>query len=154
MINKINRLYSIFYDDVILSVNDRINAIEGYDVIKQLDVLSSKDVCRALSRSEVKQIPDNELWLFKNPASEDKWYIGQHIIAFSHKGLKINILAMYSEHAAIITSTNVLVEFRQLLSSINNIKIVPIIGALSTPHKVMYNSYLHTGQLFNLPFNI
>lgn len=153
MINRVNRIYSIFTEDVVISANTRINAIEGYDVINKGEVLSLYDVID-IYKSNLNSINDYNLHLYENPASKEKWYIGKHLIAHLTAEHKHPIIeALYDANTLLINSIYDIDKYKELFTGLNHIEIVRNIGKLSYPNSVRLN-YSRTVTPNVLPLRI
>ena len=87
MINKCNKMFSIFGRNVVLSKNTLINAITPYDIIFKSNVITIDDVVDNTRTYYVNlnNIPDNTLYSYCNPTTEEWWYIGKHLVAYQDK---------------------------------------------------------------------
>lgn len=162
MINKINRVYSIFKSDVVFSENSRVNAITGYNVVSKANVLTKDDVCNWFYKNgkSMDSIPDSDIWLFTNPANDHKWYVGHNIIAEQIKGDMYSsgrpmILAVCSGSRVLVENINTVLTYTKILGNVSNITTCYSIGYLSTPHSAYLNCNSSTNDIANtvkLPF--
>lgn len=162
MINKINRIYSIFRSDVVFSENSRINAITGYNVVFKANVLTKDDVCNWFYKNgkSMDSIPDSDIWLFTNPANDHKWYIGHNIIAEQTKEDIYNngrpkILAICSGNRVLVENISTVLTYTRILGNITNVITCYDMGYLSTPHSVYLNCNSSTNDIAStvkLPF--
>ena len=153
MINKINRIYSIFNEDVVISANTRINAIEGYDVINKGEVLSLYDVID-LTKNNLNLISKCDLYLYENPASGEKWYIGRNLIAHLTGGFGHPVIeALYDVNTLLVNSIYDIAKYKELFANMSHIEIVRNIGMLSYPNSVRLN-YSRTVTPIVLPLRI
>lgn len=87
MVNKCEKMFSIFDRNIVLSSNVYINAITPYDVIHRSNVIGVDDIIENLGRNYFKQstISVNTVYSFCNPATEEYWYLGRYLIAYQNK---------------------------------------------------------------------
>ena len=144
MIEKCNKIYSIFNEDILVTDNIKFNAIQGYDIVDVCNVGGVEDVI-AWFRTNNKRtgdIPSYEVYRFINPVKDCEWYINNHFIAYKgnseyHKNPSIK--AFFYDDAAIIDNFDTLFTFKYLLSICTNVKRVNRVGYLSTPHSAVIN---------------
>ena len=144
MIEKCNKIYSIFNEDILVTDNIKFNAIQGYDIVDVRNVGGVEDVI-AWFRTNNKMTEDihsYEVYRFINPIKGYEWYISNHFIACKgsseyHKNPSIKAFFYYN--TAIIDNFDTLFIFKHLLSTYTNVKRVSRIGYLSTPHSVVIN---------------
>ena len=144
MIEKCNKIYSIFNEDILISDNIKFNAIQGYDIVDICNVGGVENVI-AWFRTNNKRtgdIPSYEVYRFINPVKDCEWYISNNFIAYksSSKYLKYPIIkAFFYSNAAIIDNFDTLFTFKYLLSTCANVKRISRVGYLSTPHNAVVN---------------
>lgn len=148
MIEKCNKIYSIFNEDILVTDNIKFNAIQGYDIVDVCNVGGVEDVIAwfRTNNKNPKDIPHYEVYRFINPVKDCEWYISNHFIAY--KGNSENyecprIKTFFYNGTAIIDDFNTLFTFRYFLYECANIKRVYKVGYLSTPHKAVEN-YINT----------
>ena len=144
MIEKCNKIYSIFNEDILVTDNIKFNAIQGYDIVDVCNVGGVEDVIAwfRTNRRSPKDILSYEVCRFINPVKDCEWYISNHFIACKdnseyHKNPSIK--AFFYNDTAIIDNFDTLFTFKYLLSTCANVKRVSSVGYLSTPHKAEIN---------------
>lgn len=143
MIEKCNKIYSIFNEDILISDNIKLNAIQGYDIVDVCNVGGIEDVIawfRTNNKSS-NDIPSYKVYRFINPVKDCEWYINNHFIAYKGNSYYKNpsIKAFFYNNTAIIDNFDTLFTFKYLLSTCANVKRVGKIGYLSTPHEAVIN---------------
>lgn len=154
MINKVEKIYTIFDKSVVFSEDDRLNAVIGYDVEHKPEVLSVDDVISyILNKVEgLAYVPYNAFYVFTNPLAEEQWYINSRIIAVKDKRSYLpEIQLLYSNDygTALAYDIKALYTFRQLVQPYS-VRFTTI-GKLSYPDKVTLN-YTSTTETVRLPF--
>ena len=144
MIEKCNKIYSIFNEDILVTNNIKFNAIQGYDIVDVCNVGGVEDVIAWFRTNNMGtgDIPSYEVYRFINPVKDCEWYINNHFIAYKgnskyHKNPSIK--AFFYNNTAIIDNFDTLFTFKYLLSACDNVKRVSKIGYLSTPHEAVIN---------------
>lgn len=131
-------LYSLFSEDVVLSNDMIINAIQGYNIVETINVLSLADVVlyfKARESTPNRYVKRSQLYCFQVPATGEAWYIGQFLIAHrKSRNMSIYIRALFYSYRAVVSSIKVLIDYKELLGRINSVAINDNIGTLSTPH--------------------
>lgn len=144
MIEKCNKIYSIFNEDILVTNNIRFNAIQGYDIVDICNVGGVEDVI-AWFRTNNKgtgDIPSYEVYRFINPVKDCEWYINNYFIAYKYNSeyhKNPSIKAFFYNNTAIIDNFDTLFTFKYLLSTRANVKRVSRVGYLSTPHEAVIN---------------
>lgn len=144
MIEKCNKIYSIFNEDILVTDNIKFNAIQGYDIVDVCNVGGVEDVIAwfRTNNKSLKDIPSYEVYRFINPVKDCEWYISNHFIAYkdSYEYIKNPIIkAFFYNNTAIIDDFDTQFTFMYLLSVCANVKIVSRVGYLSTPHEAVIN---------------
>lgn len=144
MIEKCNKIYSIFNEDILVTDNIKFNAIQGYDIVDVCNVGGVEDVIAWFRTNNMGtgDIPSYEVYRFINPVKDREWYINNHFIAYKgnseyYKNPRIE--AFFYNNTAIIDDFDTLFIFKYLLSTCDNVKRVSRVGYLSTPHKAEIN---------------
>lgn len=159
MIEKCNKIYSIFKEDILITNNIRLNAIQGYDIVDVCNVGDTEDVIKWFRNhyKSPKNIHSYEVYRFINPVKGCEWYISNYFIAYkgSSEYYKYpSIKALFYNSTAIIDDFDTLFSYRYLLSECTNVKRVYKVGYLSTPHKAVIN-YIGTDLIgIKLPYYI
>ena len=137
MKNKFNKLYSIFYNNVVVSDSILINAIQGYNIEDRGFTATLDDLSAALTPHYRKcsYIPTDRLIHFSNPASNVDWYIGNHIVACGVDGKAADIKLLFNERTVIVKDLKYFNCFKKVLGMKDTygIIMIPIIGKLSYP---------------------
>ena len=148
MIEKCNKIYSIFTEDILVTNDIKFNAIQGYDIVDVCNVGGVEDVIAwfKTNNKRPKDIPSYKVYRFINPVKDCEWYIHNHFIAYEdnseyHKNPSIK--AFFYNNTAIIDGFDSLFTFKYFLSTCANVKRVSRIGYLSTPHSTVVN-YVRT----------
>lgn len=154
MINKMNKLYAIFDEDVVLSKNGIINAITGMDIVKTVEVASERDIINFLRSGSDRRnnIYMTQLYKFELTAREKSYYVNNMLIATQEKSLLPEIKLLQFCDKALITSWDFFNAFRSVID-VSTVKKVYQIGNLSNPH----NTTVGLGgkyDLFTLPLII
>lgn len=154
MINKVEKIYTVFDRSVAFSEDDILNAVIGYDVEPRLDVLSVDDVISYILNEidGLAYVPHNVFYVFTNPLTEKRWYINDRIIAVKDKYSYLpEIQLLYSEDykTALVHDVEDLYTFRRLVCPYN-VRITTI-GKLSYPNRVNLN-YAPATETVRLPF--
>lgn len=156
MIEKCNKIYSIFNEDILVTDNIKFNAIQGYDIVDVCNVGGVEDVIAWFRNNKrIGDIPSYEVYRFINPVKECEWYINNHFIAYKdnseyHKDPSIK--AFFYNNTAIIDDFDTLFTFKYLLSTCVNVKRVSRVGYLSTPHSVVINYARRDFTKIKLPY--
>ena len=144
MIEKCNKIYSIFNEDTLVTDNIKFNAIQGYDIVDICNVGGVEDVIKwfRVNDKRPEDILSYEVYRFINPVKDCEWYIHNHFIAYKdnfeyHKNPSIK--AFFYNDTAIIDNFDTLFIFKYLLSTCANVKRVSRVGYLSTPHEAVIN---------------
>lgn len=92
MVNKCDKMFSIFDRNIVLSKSAYINAITPYDIVHKSNVIGIDDIMENLGRNYFKlsNMPVNTVYSFCNPTTEEYWYLGKYLIAYQDKK-KMNI---------------------------------------------------------------
>ena len=144
MIEKCNKIYSIFNEDILLSDNIKFNAIQGYNIVDICNVGGVEDVIKwfRVNNKRPNDILSYEVYRFINPRKGYEWYISNHFIAYKGSSEYCEhpiIMAFFCNSTAIIDAFDTLFTFECFLCECTNIKRVYKIGYLSTPHKAVVN---------------
>ena len=144
MIEKCNKIYSIFDEDILISDNIKFNAIQGYNIVDICNVGGVEDVIKwfRVNNKGPEDISSYEVYRFINPVKGYEWYISNNFIAHKdnskyHKNPSIK--AFFYNDTAIIDSFDTLFTFKYLLGIYTNVKRVSRVGYLSTPHSAVIN---------------
>lgn len=155
MIEKCNKIYSIFNEDVLVTNNIKFNAIQGYDIVDVCNVGGVEDVI-AWFRTNNKRtgdMPSCKVYRFINPVKDCEWYINNHFIAYKGNSEKNpRIKAFFYNNTAIIDNFDTLFTFKYLLSICANVKRVSGVGYLSTPHDAVINYAITDFTKIKLPY--
>lgn len=144
MIEKCNKIYSIFNEDILVTDNIKFNAIQGYDIVDVCNVGGIEDVI-AWFRTNNKSSNDilsYEVYRFINPVKDCEWYINNHFIAYKGNSEYYEhprIKAFFCNSTTIIDAFDTLFTFEYFLCECTDVKRVYKIGYLSTPHKAVVN---------------
>lgn len=144
MIEKCNKIYSIFNEDILISDDIKFNAIQGYDIVDICNVGGVEDVIAwfRTNHKSPKDILSYEVYRFINPVKDCEWYINNHFIAYkgnSEYNKNLIIKAFFCNNTAIIDSFYTLSTFEYFLCECTDVKRVYKIGYLSTPHEAVVN---------------
>ena len=144
MIEKCNKIYSIFNEDILVTNNIKFNAIQGYDIVDVCNVGGVEDVIKwfRVNSKRSEDILSYEVYRFINPIKGYEWYISNHFIAYkdSSEYLKYPIIRVFFySNTAIIDDFDTLSTFKYFLSTCANVKRVHRVGYLSTPHSAIIN---------------
>lgn len=157
MIEKCNKIYSIFNEDILVTDNIKFNAIQGYDIVDICNVGGVEDVIAwfRTRNNSPKDIPSYGVCKFINPVKDCEWYISNHFIAYKdnseyHKNPSIK--AFFYNNTAIIDNFDTLFTFKYFLCECTDIKRVYKIGYLSTPHKAVVNYASTNFTKIKLPY--
>lgn len=157
MIEKCNKIYSIFNEDILVTDDIKFNAIQGYDIVDICNVGGVEDVIAwfRTNNKSLKDIPSYEVYRFINSVKDCEWYINNHFIAYKdnskyHKDPSIKAFFYYS--TVIIDDFDTLFTFKYLLSTCDNVKRVSRVGYLSTPHSVVINYARRDFTKIKLPY--
>lgn len=142
MNKKVNKLYTVFTDAVVISDNVYLNAIEGYDVIDKEQIMTNGDLAIIIGNNNLfGSIAQNEIYKFTNPLTSELWFLSNYFIAYSRgEEYTPEILLVVTKDTCIVKSINVLYNFRSALRKVQNIKIVHSLGLLSNPSQVYLNA--------------
>ena len=157
MIEKCNKIYSIFNEDILISDNIKFNAIQGYDIVDICNVGGVEDVIAwfRANRKSPKDIPSYEVYRFINPIKDYEWYIHNHFIAYKDNSKYHRnpiIKAFFYNSTAIIDEFDTLFTFKYFLRAYANVKIVYKVGYLSTPHSAVINYARTNFTRIKLPY--
>ena len=144
MIEKYNKIYSIFNEDILVTNDIKFNAIQGYDIVDVCNVGGVEDVITwfRINRNSPKNMPSYEVYRFINPIKGYEWYISNHFIAYKDSSKCYGhpiIKAFFYNNTAIIDDFDTLFTFKHFLSMCINVKKVSRVGYLSTPHRAITN---------------
>lgn len=161
MIDKSNKVYSIFSSDVIVTNDKRINAVMGYDVKEKANVASYRDVIEWFKRNKfgINNVPPSRMYLFTNPIGNESWYVGNHILAhYKERTDWLNkkqpqIIAFVYRPVLVVTDLDTVVKYKELFGNITSINLDYEIGYLSTPHKAFINSDVNS-NIIKIPLRI
>ena len=148
MIEKCNKIYSIFNEDILVTNNIKFNAIQGYDIVDICNVGGVEDVIAWVRThtNSPEDIPSYKVYRFINPVKDCEWYINNHFIAYKDSSKCYGhpiIKAFFYNNTAIIDDFDTLFTFKYFLHECANIKRVHKVGYLSTPHNAVIN-YVRT----------
>lgn len=139
---KYNRIYTIFDESVILSNNERLNAVEGFYIKNEGNAFSIKDVIHKVINIYgcVRHIPSRIVTKFTTADGAD-FYFNRNFIAIQSNGYKpAEIIALFNANGRFVTTDlKFLIEFESIVPSVNHVMVVNTIGHLSTPYKVYRN---------------
>ena len=157
MIEKCNKIYTIFTEDILVTNNIKFNAIQGYDIVDVCNVGGVEDVIAwfRTNNKSPKDIPSYEVYRFINPVKDCEWYINNHFIAYKDNSEYYEyprIKAFFYNNTAIIDNFDTLFTFKYFLSTCTDVKRVSKIGYLSTPHKVVINYARRDFTKIKLPY--
>ena len=157
MIEKCNKIYSIFNEDILVTNNIKFNAIQGYDIVDICNVGGVEDVIAwfRTNRKSPKDILSYEVCRFINPVKDCEWYINNHFIAYKGNSEYYgnpSIKAFFYNNTAIIDNFDTLFTFKYLLSTCTNVKRVSRVGYLSTPHRAVVNYAITASAKIKLPY--
>ena len=158
---KYNRIYTIFDESVILSNNERLNAVEGFYIKNEGNAFSIKDVIHKVITiyGMVKHIPSRAVTKF-TIANGAEFYFNHNFIAIKENGYKpAEIIVLFNANGRFVTTNlKFLIEFESIVPSINHAMVVNTIGHLSTPYRAYRNdSYTWDNSvkyIIKLPFII
>lgn len=142
MKNKINKLYTVFTDAVIVSDSVYLNAIEGFDVMDKGQIMADSDLA-TLIRDEYPfgNMAESMIYKYSNPVTSELWFLSNYFIAYSRDDKSIpEILMVVTGSTCIAKNITVLNNFQNALGNIRNIKIVSSLGYLSSPTRVILNA--------------
>lgn len=154
MNDKINKLYIIFDNNIIVSNKKLFNAVTGLDIVEQANVGSIADIERLFYTKNLGtyNLPEKVLWKFTNPLNGTEWYLGKNLIACKKKHY-IDILGIMTGGTCIVKNIQVLNDFQFLLKGCSSIRMKSFIGYLSTPDKAFINGIERTDTV-RLPIYI
>lgn len=157
MIEKCNKIYSIFNEDILVTDNIKFNAIQGYDIVDVCNVGGVEDVIEwfRVNNKRPKDILFYEVYRFINPIKGYEWYVSNHFIAYKgnskyHKNPRIK--AFFYNSTAIIDAFDTLFTFEYFLCECTNVKRVGRVGYLSTPHEAVVNYVSTNFTKIKLPY--
>ncbi len=142
MIEKCNKIYSIFNEDILVTNNIKFNAIQGYDIVDICNVGGVENVIKwfRVNNKRTEDIPSYEVYRFINPVKDCEWYINNHFIAYKGSSEYYPIIkAFFCNSTAIIDAFDTLFTFEYFLCKCTDVKRVSRVGYLSTPHKAVTN---------------
>lgn len=158
MINKCNKMFSIFERNITLSKKTQINAITPYDVIFKSNVIGVDDVVNnaALYCSKLYNLTDSTLLSYCNPATEEWWYVGRYLVAYQDKK-KMNfagisrprIVILFNDNKAVVDESygDIYFKFKKLLfkdyfSRVSkSVIFTSDIGVLCYPERPIVNNF-------------
>lgn len=157
MIEKCNKIYSIFNEDILVTDNIKFNAIQGYDIVDVCNVGGVEDIIAwfRTNNKSPKDIPHYEVYRFINLVKDYEWYINNNFIAYKDSSEYIKnpiIKAFYYSGTAIIDNFDTLFTFKYFLCECIDVKRVYKIGYLSTPHKAILNCASTDFTKIKLPY--
>lgn len=157
MIEKCNKIYSIFNEDILVTDNIKFNAIQGYDIVDICNVGGVEDVIKwfRVNNKRPKNILSYEVYRFINPIKDCEWYISNHFIAYKGSSEYYEhprIKAFFCNSTAIIDAFDTLFAFEYFLCECTDVKRVYKIGYLSTPHKAVVNYASTNFTKIKLPY--
>lgn len=158
MINKCNKMFSIFERNIVLSKKAQINAITPYNVIFKNNVMSIDDVVDNIKTHYVKlgNLPDDILYSYCNPTTEEWWYIGKYLVAYQDKKkmnyagmLRPRIVLLFNDSKAIADEeySDFYFKFKKLLfwdsytKYSRSVIFVSDIGVLCYPERPIINKF-------------
>ena len=158
---KYNRIYTVFDESVILSNNERLNAVEGFYIKNEGNAFSIKDVIHKVINIYgcVRHIPSRVVTKFTT-ADGAEFYLNRNFIAIKSNGYKpAEIIALFNAEGRFVTTNlKFLIEFESIVPSVNHVMVVNTIGHLSTPYRAYINdSYTWDNSVkytIKLPFII
>lgn len=149
MIEKCNKIYSLFCTDIIMSDNARLSALQGFDVEDAGVVGGVEDLNYywASHRMLMGSVSENKVLKFTNPSSNESWYISRFFIAHKGKGQDSSAISLPEIEAfaykgsLIVISLETLQRYKAFFEreGTRRISIVYQIGFLSTPHNTVSN---------------
>ena len=158
MIIKLNKVYSIFRENVILSDSSFINAIEGYDIENTIEVASIDDVIKSFHGfySNIHAMSEGKVILYINPVSGTELYIGSKFIAYKENPHGLIRIKVVCDGASTIVTDNLrfLIKVSPLLkvNSFHKIIVSDPIGCLSYPYSPTISNPLNLKEIkFKLP---
>ena len=157
MIEKCNKIYSIFNEDILVTNNIKFNAIQGYDIVDVCNVGGVEDVITwfRVNNKRPKDILYYEVYRFINLIKGYEWYISNHFIAYKGSSEYYEhprIKAFFYSNTAIIDAFDTLFTFEYFLCECTDVKRVYKIGYLSTPHKAVVNYASTNFTKIKLPY--
>lgn len=157
MIEKCNKIYSIFNEDILVTDNIKFNAIQGYDIVDVCNVGGVEDVIKwfRVNNKRPKDILFYEVYRFINPIKGYEWYVSNHFIAYKGSSEYYEhprIKAFFYNSTAIIDAFDTLFTFEYFLCECTDVKRVYKIGYLSTPHKAVVNYVSTNFAKIKLPY--
>ena len=139
---KYDRIYTIFDESVILSNNERLNAVEGFSIKNEGNAFSIKDVIHKVITiyGMVRHIPSRVVTKF-TIANGTEFYFNRNFIAIQSNGYKpAEIIALFNANGRFVTTDlKFLIEFEGIIPNINHVMVVNTIGHLSTPYRAYRN---------------
>ena len=159
MIEKCNKIYSIFNEDILVTDNIKFNAIQGYNIVDICNVGGVEDVIKwfRTNNKGPEDIPSYDVYRFINPVKDCEWYINNHFIAYKGSSKYYEhprIKAFFWNSTAIIDSFDTLFTFKYFLCKCTDVKRVYTIGYLSTPHSAVINYARTDFTKIKLPYII
>lgn len=155
---KFNKVYSIFRENVILSDNAFINAIEGYDIENTTEVASIDDAVKNFYSlySNIRAIGEGKVILYINPVTGTELYIGSKFIAYKKDPQGLIRIKVVCDGASTIVTDNLrfLIKVSPLLkvNSCHKIIVSDPIGYLSYPYSPIVSDTLNLKEIkFKLP---
>lgn len=157
MIEKCNKIYSIFNEDILVTDNIKFNAIQGYDIVDVCNVGGVEDVIKwfRVNNKRPTDILSYEVYRFINPIKGYEWYVSNHFIAYKGSSEYYEhprIKAFFYNSTAIIDAFDTLFTFEYFLCECTDVKRVCKIGYLSTPHKAVVNYVSTNFTKIKLPY--
>ena len=168
MVNKCNKMFSIFERNIVLSKNTRILAITPYDVEFVGNVLGIDDVVDHYKDhyNGLSGLCDSTLSSFHNPNTDEWWYIGRYLVAYENKKTNFGmpypkILLLFSDMRVLVKEdfSDIYFKFKNILFSKYNNKsskyttFISNIGYLCYPEKPIVNDKVNM-EAIKLPIEI
>lgn len=168
MVNKSNKMFSIFESNIVFSKDTRILAITPYDVKFEGDVLGVDDIVDYYKDhyNGLSGLCDSTLSSFHNPNTDEWWYVGRYLVAYENK--KTNFGMHYPKILLLFSDTRVLVkeDFSDIYFKFKNIlfskycsknnkytTFISNIGYLCYPEKPIINNEVNM-EAIKLPIEI
>lgn len=156
MVNKCNKMFSIFERNIVLSKDVQINAISPYNVIPKSNVIGVEDILENLGKGYFKlnTIPANSIYSYYNPVTEECWYLGKYLVAYQNKkkmnypGLSCPKIVLLFGNTKVIADENygeLYFKFRKYLFNeyysryIKSVTFISDIGILCYPNRPVIN---------------
>lgn len=168
MVNKCNKIFSIFERNIVLSKDSHILAITPYDVKFEGNVLGVDDIVDHYRDhyNGLSGLCNSTLSSFHNPTTDEWWYIGRYLVAYRNKKNNFSIpnpeiLLLFNDMRVLVKEdySDIYFKFRNILFSKYNNKsskyttFISTIGYLCYPEKPVINSSINMGAV-KLPIEI